>query len=115
MCVDNHVIILYSEIILPGEYGLVLCSSTRMEDVPAATTFTVEDMLSVHTMTIFFISFFKHWNESVVVMLWYDTIDDIFVRWTYAYWSHSSLTATAMKAYLLIVLSNFESSDLDTF
>ncbi len=30
-----------------GEYGFVICSSTRMEDVPAASTFSVEDMVSV--------------------------------------------------------------------
>ena len=31
-----------------GNYGLVVCSSTRLEDVPAADTFSVEDMLAVH-------------------------------------------------------------------
>ena len=31
-----------------GNHGLVVCSSTRLEDVPAADTFSVEDMLAVH-------------------------------------------------------------------
>jgi hypothetical protein len=31
-----------------GEYGIVVRTSTRMEDVPAASTFTVEDTLLVH-------------------------------------------------------------------
>jgi hypothetical protein len=30
-----------------GEYGLILCSSTRLEDVPAADTFSVDDVLAV--------------------------------------------------------------------
>ena len=30
-----------------GDAGLVVCSSTRLEDVPAADTFSVEDMISV--------------------------------------------------------------------
>lgn len=30
-----------------GDYGLVLCSSTRLEDVPASDSFSVEDMLAV--------------------------------------------------------------------
>lgn len=30
-----------------GDAGLVICSSTRLEDVPAADTFSVEDMVSV--------------------------------------------------------------------
>jgi hypothetical protein len=30
-----------------GNIGLIVCSSTRLEDVPAADTFSVEDMLSV--------------------------------------------------------------------
>lgn len=30
-----------------GDVGLVVCSSTRLEDVPAADTFSVEDMLAV--------------------------------------------------------------------
>lgn len=30
-----------------GDVGLVLCSSTRLEDVPAADTFSVEDMIAV--------------------------------------------------------------------
>ena len=30
-----------------GDAGLVVCSSTRLEDVPAADTFSVEDMVSV--------------------------------------------------------------------
>lgn len=30
-----------------GDVGLVICSSTRLEDVPAADTFSVDDMLSV--------------------------------------------------------------------
>jgi hypothetical protein len=30
-----------------GDLGLILCSSTRLEDVPAADTFSVEKMISV--------------------------------------------------------------------
>lgn len=30
-----------------GDIGLLVCSSTRMEDVPAADTFSVEDMIAV--------------------------------------------------------------------
>jgi hypothetical protein len=30
-----------------GKAGLIVCSSTRLEDVPASDTFTVEDTLSV--------------------------------------------------------------------
>jgi hypothetical protein len=30
-----------------GDYGFVLCSSTRLEDVPASDSFSVEDMLAV--------------------------------------------------------------------
>ena len=33
-----------------GNYGLVICSSTRIEDVPAADTFSVEDMIAVHKL-----------------------------------------------------------------
>ena len=33
-----------------GDYGLVICSSTRLEDVPAADSFSVEDMISVHVV-----------------------------------------------------------------
>lgn len=33
-----------------GDYGLVLCSSTRLEDVPAADTFSVEDTISVRSL-----------------------------------------------------------------
>ncbi len=32
--------------------GLVICSSTRLEDVPAADTFSVEDMISVTTIIV---------------------------------------------------------------
>lgn len=32
-----------------GDYGLVVCSSTRLEDVPAADTFSVDDALAVRT------------------------------------------------------------------
>ena len=34
-----------------GDYGLVLCSSTRLEDVPAADSFSVEDMIAVSPHT----------------------------------------------------------------
>jgi hypothetical protein len=34
-----------------GNVGVLVCSSTRMEDVPAADTFTVEDCVSVRTVT----------------------------------------------------------------
>lgn len=30
-----------------GDYGVVVCSSTRLEDVPAADTFSVDDVLAV--------------------------------------------------------------------
>ena len=30
-----------------GAVGLIVCSSTRLEDVPAADTFSVEDAMSV--------------------------------------------------------------------
>jgi hypothetical protein len=30
-----------------GNVGVLVCSSTRMEDVPAADTFSVEDCISV--------------------------------------------------------------------
>lgn len=30
-----------------GNVGVLVCSSTRMEDIPAADTFTVEDCISV--------------------------------------------------------------------
>jgi hypothetical protein len=30
-----------------GNVGVLICSSTRMEDIPAADTFTVEDCISV--------------------------------------------------------------------
>jgi hypothetical protein len=37
--------------------GLVVCSSTRLEDVPAADTFSVEDMISVINKSLFDTSF----------------------------------------------------------
>jgi hypothetical protein len=30
-----------------GDAGIIVCSSTRLEDVPAADTFSVEDMVAV--------------------------------------------------------------------
>lgn len=30
-----------------GDYGLVICSSTRLENVPGADAFSVEDMIAV--------------------------------------------------------------------
>lgn len=33
-----------------GDYGLILLSSTRLEDVPAADTFSVDDVLTVSNM-----------------------------------------------------------------
>ena len=37
----------YSSRFATGEVGLIVCSSTSMEDVPAAGTFTVDDTLTV--------------------------------------------------------------------
>lgn len=35
-----------------GDAGIVICSSTRLEDVPAADTFSVEDMIAVCFPTV---------------------------------------------------------------
>lgn len=35
-----------------GDVGLIVCSSTRLEDVPAADTFSVDDVLAVSSVFI---------------------------------------------------------------
>jgi hypothetical protein len=39
------------------DVGLILCSSTRLEDVPCADSFSVDDTLVVRTLMLFFFVF----------------------------------------------------------
>lgn len=48
-CLSIHVSVITNEL---GDFGMILCSSTRMEDVPASSTFSVEDLLVVRHRSI---------------------------------------------------------------
>lgn len=56
-----------------GDDGLIVCSSTRLEDVPAADTFTVEDTVQVSSSgpgeTIVSVSFEVKFVKSTMVFI----------------------------------------------
>lgn len=70
-----------------GDYGLLLWSSTRLEDVPAADTFSVDDVLAVNVLS----------DKSINVEI---TFQVTFLKSTYMKYIIETSTNTEMKKWL---------------